>query len=209
LIKKLKGIGTANFGVDCSLHFGWDVFGEFLIGLLCQKVDFQCASGKSSVRDDQNFKRSFHQKINFQCASGKSGVRDIKKLQHQIGQVAQSNLPSQPLSFIRSFREFLPTRGLSLRHGARWNPHRMPCAPASDAGTPDFCLLALTVGRSSASKSIAWISCKHKEGMIKYFSKLALGVRKSDDSGMKAEIANLPDYVPMIEPTTITESAVS
>jgi hypothetical protein len=93
-------MGNSNFRADCSLHFGCDDFDEILIGLLPQKVDFECASGKS-------------------------GVRRIKKLAHQIGLIDQANLPAQPVSLVRSFCEFLPTRGLSLRHGARcptWNP---------------------------------------------------------------------------------------
>jgi hypothetical protein len=116
-------MGNPNFGVDWSLHFGCDDFDEILIRLLPQKVDFECASGKS-------------------------GVRQIKKLTLQIGQICQPNLPGQPVSLIRSFCEFLPTRGLSLRHGARWNPHRMPPSRASDADTLNFGLLVLTAAKN-------------------------------------------------------------
>jgi hypothetical protein len=60
----------------------------------------------------------------------------------------QANLPAQPVSLVCSFCEFRPTRGLSLRHGARCNPHGIPRSLASDAGTLDFGLLALTAAEN-------------------------------------------------------------
>jgi hypothetical protein len=81
-------MGTANFGVGCSLHFGCDVFGVFLIGLLPQKVDFQCASGKSKVRTikfskNHSIKKYFsnvHQESRGFAISKSSSTKSVKSL---------------------------------------------------------------------------------------------------------------------------------
>jgi hypothetical protein len=55
-------------------------FGKILTCLLPHKVEIECASGESAVRDAEEFQQFIASKIIFEFASGNSEVIDIKKL---------------------------------------------------------------------------------------------------------------------------------